>query len=1088
MTLSAMSDNLEKGGEDPNRLPSHIRDRFIDRIEDALNIRFDKTTEDYFIHGITEWGSFRHMLLNSKVYIRGNEKVIINDENVARNEATLWNFTKQLDGFKSQVHVLEELMGELFNFRHIEEAKYLYDELRATLEMIRESLNVHHENVEDFATNVIVIKFTEDPNKVIVKRFDPVTKAWGKKELKDSKYIEECFIEMKRHLDEEASKSVSGKLRGVGIDTEGCSTRIITEEGNLKVHQSMPYLAKKYPEILKFSTTGKVIIHMGIKPMYLVFKVPTEFEKIRLVVPQGENPDINWTHGVTIEQMKPLPYQVPFELQSLLTGGIVSPEDMVLYYSGKDGLSDLAGTCQIPDDLEKASTRVWIPANKVLGPALKTVITPKTGVAAQATALLGIGCPKGVLSTHVEQWVFPSLVTKLGVIMLRYNYRDAIVPPKAVQSAMEARYLETIIKKPHLKPILESRMQEVVLAYLAFSEVFPGNLSEGWDTMLPIELDSVLDWFVKNGPAPVIPNPVVHRLDGVAAKVVVPQNKIIASIPSKSAIFPLENHVKVKNPNILFESKSAGPVNEPLKTKGGKSKKGGKCKQNKIKTTKFADLRWEMPDREILQKSPVCFNKELVQNIKNSEEIYAQVEILVGNNPTIVNHIVRSIASHVEHLETKTTGVSLFNFLGGDVVGGNQQGRYYEVIPLSYGVCTMWECILRLAEEIQSKKDEEMDVTDTMSFELVCNELKRVLLSLLPEKTDELEQRAEELGYNLNDQSQIEFMLREWFDLASLAKQHLSGVPDLDWTKEPQTLMQVFFGRLSNDKEEYKACKSKTHDLATHLIYMHKEGKDLAEAARLLTDKIVNPNGLGAAKEVTLIKNSAFSNHNEELDRRYYSLFIQDRAPGVSSQDRERDVRSQVAIIFGFLGIIDPEPTYLYNELKQRWSSYTKTYENISSENRYKRASIDKEKLKKKGRKMQKGSSPQNHHYAYACRREVIERSFNDGHIDAEEFRCLKQCNILDDDPKLKCYHLINNATWASMTVRCEELCALYYGGKWIKKSHYYTLQYVQDFYNSQRVQDLSPPVKTSSYISFSECLTVSRRKELRAKFNVAHE
>ena len=261
--------------------------------------------------------------------------------------------------------------------------------------------------------------------------------------------------------------------------------------------------------------------------------------------------------------------------------------------------------------------------------------------------------------------------------------------------------------------------------------------------------------------------------------------------------------------------------------------------------------------------------------------------------------------------------------------------------------------------------------------------------------------------------------------------------------------MSVFNGRLSDNEDEYKACKSKTHDLATHVIYMHKEGGDLAEAARLIIDKIVNPTGLGAAKEVTLIKDSSYSNHNEELDRRYYSQYIQDRTPGVSSQDRKRDVRSQVAILFGFLGIIDPEPTYLYNELKRDWSSYTEAYEHISTVNRYKRAKIDKEKLKKKGRKMQRGASPQDHHYAYACRREVIEHSFADGHINAEEFRCLNQCNILDDDPKLKCYRQLFNATWASMKVRCEELCALYYGGNWVTKSHYYTLDYAQEFYNS---------------------------------------
>ena len=137
---------------------------------------------------------------------------------------------------------------------------------------------------------------------------------------------------------------------------------------------------------------------------------------------------------------------------------------------------------------------------------------------------------------------------------------------------------------------------------------------------------------------------------------------------------------------------------------------------------------------------------------------------------------------------------------------------------------------------------------------------------------------------------------------------------------------------------------------------------------------------------------------------------------------------------------------------------------------------------------MQRGANPQDHHYAYACRREVIQRSFTDGHIDAEEFRCLNQCNILDNDPKLKCHHLLSNATWASMKVWCEELCALYYEGKWVKKSHYYTLQYVQEFYSSEEVQALSPPVNMSSTISFSECLTDSRRKELRTQFNVAHE
>ena len=474
LTLSVMSDNSERGGEDPNKLPPHLRQKFIDLIEDALNIQFDEIAQDYLINGVTEGGTFRHMPLDSKLYIKGNEKLIVNGENVARNEATLWNFAKQLDGFKSQLHVLEELEGELFNFRHIEEARYLYDELRATIEMIKESLNVHHENVEDFAANIIVIKFTENENKVLVKKFDPVTKAWGKKELKDSKYIEDCFLEMSRHLDKEASKSVSGKLRGVGIDTEGNSMRVITNEGNLKVHQSMPFLAEKYPEIFKSSTSGKVIIHMGIKPMYLVFKVPTEYEKIKFVVPKGVNPDINWQHGVIIERMKPLYYQVPFEFKSILTGGIVSPESMVFYYSGKDGLSDLVETCQIAKDLEEASTRVWIPANRVLGPALKSVGSPKTGVAAQAMVLLGIGHPKGVLSTHMEQWVFPSLVTRWGKLFIRYNYIDVIVPPKGVQSAIETRYLEAIIEKPHLKPILESRIQEVVLAYLAFSELVRG--------------------------------------------------------------------------------------------------------------------------------------------------------------------------------------------------------------------------------------------------------------------------------------------------------------------------------------------------------------------------------------------------------------------------------------------------------------------------------------------------------------------------------------------------------------------------------------------------------------------------------------
>ena len=1078
-----MSEKPERGGEDPNKLPPHLRQRFIDLIEDALNIQFDEIAQDCFINGVTEWGTFRHMPLDSKLYIKGNGKLIVNGEKVARNEATLWNFAKQLDGFQSQLHVLKELEGEFFNFRHIEEARQLYDEVRATIEMIKESLNVHHENVEDFADNIIVIKFTEDANKVLVKRFDPVTKAWGKKELKDSKYIEDCFLEMNRHLDKEAAKSVSGKLRGVGIDTEGNSMRVITNEGNLKVHQSMPFLAEKHPEIFKPSMSGKVIIHMGIKPMYLVFKVPTEYEKIKFVVPKGVNPDINWEHGVIVERMKPLYYQVPFEFKNILTGGIVSPEDMVFYYSGKDGLSDLVETCQIAKDLEEANTREWIPANRVLGPALKSVGSPKTGVAAQATVLLGIGHPKGALSTHMEQWVFPSLVTKWGKLFIRYNYNDVIVPPKAVQSAITTRYLEAIIKKPHLKPILDSRMQEVVLAYRAFSELVPGSISEGWDTMLPIDLESLLDWFVKNGPAPVIPNPVVHSSDEVATKVMTPQNKIIASIPSRSGIRPLENHAKVENPNILFVPKSAGPVNEPFKTKGGKSKKG---KKSTIKTIKFDNLKWETPDRQILKKSPVCFSEELIQKIKSSEEIYAQVEILAGENPTIIHHIIRTIAIHVERLKTKATGILFFDFLGGDVMGGNQQGKYYEAAPLRYGVVAMWKCILGLAEEIRGKEDEQMDVSEIMSFELMRDDLKKELLSLLPEKTDVLREQAKELGYDLDDQSQIEFMLKEWFDLASLAKQHLPS--HLDWAKEPQTLMRVFFGKLSNDKDEYDACKSKTYDLASHVIYMHKEGGDLAEAARLITDKIVNPVGLGAAKEVTLIKNSAFSNHNDELDRCYYFQYIQDRIPGISDQDRKPDVRSKVAILFGFLGIVDPEPTHLYNELKRDWSSYTQTYETISSVNRYKRAKTDKERFKKKGRKMQRGASPQDHHFAYACRREVIQRSFADGHINAEEFRCLNQCNILDSDPKLKRYHLLFNSTWASMKTRCEELCALYYGGNWVSKSHYYTLDYVQEFYSSERVQALSPPVNMSSPIEFSESLPVSRVKQLRAQFNVTHE
>ena len=1078
-----MSDNPERGGEDPNKLPPHLRQKFIDLIEDALHIQLDEIAQEYFINEVNEWGTFRHMLLDSRLYIKGNEKLIVNGEKVARNEATLWNFAKQLDGFKSQLHVLEELEGELFYFRHIEEARYLYDELKATIEMIKESLNVHHENVEDFADNIIVIKFTEDANKVLVKRFDPAAKAWGKKELKESKYIEDCFLEMSRHLDKEAAKSVSGKLKGVGIDTEGNSMRVITSEGNLKVHQSMPFLAEKYPEIFKSSTSGKVIIHMGIKQMYLVFKVPTEYEKIKFVVPKGVNPDINWQHGVIIERMKPLYYQVPFEFKSILTGGIVSPEDIVFYYSGKDGLSDLVETCQIAKDLEEANTRVWIPANRVLGPALKSVGSPKTGVGAQALVLLGIGHPKGVLSTHMEQWVFPSLVTRWGKIFIRYNYNDVIVPPKAVQSAITTRYLEAIVKKPHLKPILDSRMQEVVLAYRAFSELVPGSISEGWDTMLPIDLESLLDWFVKNGPAPVIPNSLVHRLDEVATKVVTPQNKIVASIPSRSGIRPLENHVKVDNPNILFDSKSAGPVNEPIKTKGGKSKKG---KQSKIKTIKFANLEWETPDRQILQKSPVCFSEELIQKIKSSEEIYAQIGILVGENPTIIHHIIRTIATHVERLKEKATGISFFDFLGGDIMGGNQQGRYYEAVPLSYGVVAMWKCILGLAEEIQGKEDEQMDVSEIMSFELMRDDLKKELLSLLPEKTDELRQHAKELGYDLDDQSKIEFMLKEWFEFASLAKQHLPSY--LDWAKDPLTLMRVYFGKLSDDEEVYKACKSRTYDLATHVIYMHREGGDLAEAARVMTDKIVNPMGLGAANEVTLIKNSSFADHNEELDRCYYFQYIQDRNPGVSGQNRKRDVRSQVAILFGFLGIVDPEPTHLYNELKRDWSSYTQAYEHISSVNRYKRARTDKEKFKKKGRKMQKGASPQDHHYAYACRREVIQRSFADGHINAEEFRCLNQCNRLDNDPKLKCYRLVFNATWATMKVRCEELCALYYGGNWVTKAHYYTLDYVQEFYNSERVQNLSPPINMSSTIEFSEYLPNSRVKDLRAQFNVTHE
>ena len=111
-----MSDNPERGGEDPNKLPPHLRQRFIDLIEDALNIQFDETAQDYFINGVTEWGTFRHMLLDSKLYIKGNEKLIVNGENVARNEATLWNFAKQLEGFKSQLHVLKELEEELFNW------------------------------------------------------------------------------------------------------------------------------------------------------------------------------------------------------------------------------------------------------------------------------------------------------------------------------------------------------------------------------------------------------------------------------------------------------------------------------------------------------------------------------------------------------------------------------------------------------------------------------------------------------------------------------------------------------------------------------------------------------------------------------------------------------------------------------------------------------------------------------------------------------------------------------------------------------------------------------------------------------------
>ena len=137
---------------------------------------------------------------------------------------------------------------------------------------------------------------------------------------------------------------------------------------------------------------------------------------------------------------------------------------------------------------------------------------------------------------------------------------------------------------------------------------------------------------------------------------------------------------------------------------------------------------------------------------------------------------------------------------------------------------------------------------------------------------------------------------------------------------------------------------------------------------------------------------------------------------------------------------------------------------------------------------MQKGASPQDNHYAYACRREVIERSFADGHINADEFRCLNQCNRLDDDPKLKCYRQLFNATWATMKVRCEELCALYYGGNWVTKAHYYTLDYVQEFYNSERVQNLSPPINMSSTIGFSERLPDSRIKDLRAQFNVTHE
>ena len=101
-----MSDNPERGEEDQNKLPPHLRQRFIDLIEDGLNIQFDEVAQEYFINEVNEWGTFRHMLLESRLYIKGNEKLIVNGEKVARNKATLWNFAKQLDGFKSQLHIL----------------------------------------------------------------------------------------------------------------------------------------------------------------------------------------------------------------------------------------------------------------------------------------------------------------------------------------------------------------------------------------------------------------------------------------------------------------------------------------------------------------------------------------------------------------------------------------------------------------------------------------------------------------------------------------------------------------------------------------------------------------------------------------------------------------------------------------------------------------------------------------------------------------------------------------------------------------------------------------------------------------------